>query len=60
MANKEIGAVLKRFESPDEVRVQKGNFELVHIGGMTIGPATYEPRLVQVGAIDLNRPRAVR
>ena len=43
MANKEIGAVLKRFESPDEVRVQKGNFELVHIGGMTIGPATYEP-----------------
>ncbi len=44
MANKEIGAVLKRFESPDEVRVmQKGKFELVHIGGMTIGRATYEP-----------------
>ena len=36
--------VLKRFESPDEVRVfEKGKFELVHIGGMTIGRATYEP-----------------
>ncbi|MBV9618706.1 MAG: cupin domain-containing protein [Verrucomicrobia bacterium] len=29
---------------PDEVRVmEKGKFELVHIGGMTIGRATYEP-----------------
>jgi len=40
----QIGVILKRFESPDEVRVmQKGKFELVHIGGMTIGRATYEP-----------------
>ena len=61
MSSKQIGVILKRFEPPDEVRVmQKGKFELVHIGGMTIGPATYEPRLVQVEAIDLNRPRAVR
>jgi quercetin dioxygenase-like cupin family protein len=36
--------ILKRFEMPDEVReFEKGRFELVHIGGMTIGRATYEP-----------------
>jgi quercetin dioxygenase-like cupin family protein len=36
--------ILKQFEKPDEVRVfEKGKFELVHIGGMTIGRATYEP-----------------
>ena len=36
--------VLKRFENPDEVRTfEKGKFELVRIGGMTIGRATYEP-----------------
>jgi quercetin dioxygenase-like cupin family protein len=36
--------ILKRFEQPDEVRTfEKGKFELVHIGGMTIGRATYEP-----------------
>jgi quercetin dioxygenase-like cupin family protein len=36
--------ILKRFEQPDEVRVfEKGKFELVHIAGMTIGRATYEP-----------------
>jgi quercetin dioxygenase-like cupin family protein len=36
--------VLKRFEQPDEVRTfEKGKFEIVRIGGMTIGRATYEP-----------------
>jgi quercetin dioxygenase-like cupin family protein len=36
--------ILKRFETPDETRVfEKGKFELVQIGGMTIGRATYEP-----------------
>ncbi|HET7692325.1 MAG TPA: cupin domain-containing protein [Gemmatimonadota bacterium] len=36
--------ILKRFEEPDEVReMSKGRFEIVHIGGMTIGRATYEP-----------------
>ena len=36
--------ILKRFEQPDELRVfEKGRFELVRIGGMTIGRATYEP-----------------
>lgn len=37
-------AVLKRFEAPDEVReMTKGRFEVVRLGGMTIGRATYEP-----------------
>ncbi len=36
--------ILKRFENPDELRsFPKGKFEIVHIGGMTIGRATYEP-----------------
>lgn len=40
----QIDLVLKRFEDPDEVRqMEKGRFELVHIGGLTIGRATYEP-----------------
>jgi uncharacterized protein DUF861 len=39
-----LDVVLRRFEEPDEVRVfPKGRFELVRIGGMTIGRATYEP-----------------
>lgn len=36
--------VLKRFEIPDETREMfKGRFELIHLGGLTIGRATYEP-----------------
>jgi len=36
--------ILKRFEEPDEVRIfEKGKFELVHVGEMTIGRASYEP-----------------
>ena len=36
--------ILKRFETPDEVRTMlKGRFEIVRIGGLTIGRATYEP-----------------
>jgi quercetin dioxygenase-like cupin family protein len=39
-----LDVVLKRFETPDEIRyLQKGRFEIVHVGGMTIGRATYEP-----------------
>lgn len=39
-----LEVVLKRFENPDEVRqFEKGKFEIVTIGGMTIGKATYEP-----------------
>jgi uncharacterized RmlC-like cupin family protein len=36
--------ILKRFESPDEIReFELGRFEVVNIGGMTIGRATYQP-----------------
>jgi mannose-6-phosphate isomerase-like protein (cupin superfamily) len=40
----DLDVVLKRFDQPDDVReFDKGRFELVHIGGMTIGRASYEP-----------------
>lgn len=40
----ELDVILKRFEAPDEVQTfEKGKFEVVCIGGMTIGRATYEP-----------------
>jgi quercetin dioxygenase-like cupin family protein len=40
----QVEVILKRFESPDETRVmEKGRFELVRIGGLTMGRATYEP-----------------
>jgi quercetin dioxygenase-like cupin family protein len=40
----ELDVILKRFEQPDETReMVKGRFELVHIGGLTIGRATYQP-----------------
>jgi quercetin dioxygenase-like cupin family protein len=39
-----LEVVLKRFEEPDETRVfEKGKLEVVRIGGMTVGRATYEP-----------------
>lgn len=39
-----LDVILKRFEQPDEVRkFEKGKFELIHVGGMTIGRASYEP-----------------
>ncbi|MEW6127443.1 MAG: cupin domain-containing protein [Acidobacteriota bacterium] len=39
-----LEVILKKFEHPDEVRhFEKGRFEIIHIGGMTIGKATYEP-----------------
>jgi quercetin dioxygenase-like cupin family protein len=41
---KDMDVILKRFESPDESRIfEKGRFELVNVGGMTIGRASYEP-----------------
>lgn len=40
----DMDVVLKRFEKPDEIRqLKKGKFEIVRLGGMTIGRATYEP-----------------
>ena len=39
-----LDVILKRFEHPDETRsFDRGRFELVTLGGMTIGRATYEP-----------------
>jgi hypothetical protein len=35
---------LKRFERPDETReFELGKFEIVKIGGLTVGRATYQP-----------------
>ena len=40
----DLSVVLKRFEKPDERReFPKGHFELVTIGGVTVGRATYQP-----------------
>jgi quercetin dioxygenase-like cupin family protein len=37
-------SLIKRFEDPDEVRTfEKGKFEILHLGDMTIGRATYAP-----------------
>ena len=39
-----MDVILKRFDDPDEVvHFDKGKFETVTIGGMTIGRATYKP-----------------
>ena len=39
-----MDVIVKRFDNPDEVRsFTKGTFEIVHIAGMTLGRATYEP-----------------
>jgi len=39
-----VGVVLKRFETPDETRVlEHGKFEVVHLPGLTVGRATYQP-----------------
>jgi len=36
--------ILKRFEQPDETRTfEKGRFDIVRIGNLTIGRASYEP-----------------
>ena len=44
MTNKKIEVILKRFDDPDEVSIfEKGKFETVTLGGMTIGRATYQP-----------------
>lgn len=38
------GVIVKRFDKADEVRTfEKGTFELLALGGVTVGRATYEP-----------------
>src|SRR4051794_40577919 len=40
----ETAVILKRFEAPDEVReMTLGRFEIISLGGRTIGRATYQP-----------------
>ena len=44
MSQTEIELIIRSFNSPDETRLmEKGKFEVVHIGGMTIGRASYQP-----------------
>ena len=44
MSASQLSVILKRFEQPDEVReMALGRFELVHLGAMSIGRATYQP-----------------
>jgi len=39
-----IEVILKRFETPDEVRTfEKGRLEVVRLGGLVLGRASYEP-----------------
>jgi hypothetical protein len=39
-----LEAILKSFDAPDELReLTRGRFEIVRIGGLTIGRATYQP-----------------
>ncbi len=46
-----LDVILKRFDSPDEVRhFENGRFELVSVGGLTIGRATYRARVEMVAS----------
>jgi quercetin dioxygenase-like cupin family protein len=39
-----LDVIRRRFEKPDETRLfEKGRFEIVSLGGVSIGRATYEP-----------------
>jgi len=39
-----LDVLLKNFDAPDETRsFEKGKLEIVRIGGMTLGRASYEP-----------------
>jgi hypothetical protein len=44
MDSAQTEVILRRFETPDDVReMVKVRFEIVRLGGLTIGRATYEP-----------------
>jgi hypothetical protein len=39
-----VELAIRRFDAPDETRAfEKGTFDLLSLGGMTIGRARYEP-----------------
>src|SRR5215469_5297607 len=40
----DVDVILKRFDAPDESReMSLGRFDVVHIGGLVVGRATYQP-----------------
>jgi hypothetical protein len=44
LAAGETGVLVKSFDAPDETReLEHGKFELLHLGGLTLGRATYQP-----------------
>lgn len=44
MTKDDLRVILKRFDNPDQIaRFNRGKFETVVLGGMTIGRATYQP-----------------
>lgn len=44
MSKEQMDVILRRFDNPDEViEFDKGRFETITLGGMTIGRATYQP-----------------
>ena len=44
MSSEQLAVILKSFDMSDEVRLMdKGKFEVVRLGGITIGRATYQP-----------------
>jgi quercetin dioxygenase-like cupin family protein len=39
-----LNPLIRRFESPDETRrFERGKFEVIQLGNMTVGRASYEP-----------------
>jgi hypothetical protein len=39
-----LDAILRGFDAPDETReFEKGRFDIIRIGGLTLGRASYEP-----------------
>jgi len=54
----QIEVTLRRFESLDETRaMEKGKFEVVHIGGLAVGRATLRGRVAVVRARWADRRR---
>ena len=44
MKPSDVAVILKRFDSPDETKVfEKGRFDIIRLGDVTIGRARYEP-----------------
>jgi len=56
-----LGVILKSFDTPDKTRVfEKGILEIVRIGGMVLGRASYEPWSVLLGKLSRRAAEAQR